>query len=197
MYIGMYGIYYILLDISKMGGVVVKMIEIRIFVKIFWLCLWMGFTWFKVAELLLKISTAPGGGNYSINLIWTAERLSLNAEHFSNPSSLDWESSNLTTGPMCQCSVMRFVLLSVRVIKRSFRTRLVSVVKTCHVSWSSSVKIFAKPAYMIEFTAQKMKFSLNDFSSKCDEIRRKLRIWSHLLEKSIMENFIFWAGLQF
>ena len=39
MYIGMYGIYYILLDISKMGGVVVKMIEIRIFVKIFWLCL--------------------------------------------------------------------------------------------------------------------------------------------------------------
>ena len=38
-------------------------------------------------------------------------------------------------------------------------------------------------------TAQKMKFSIKDFSRKCDQIRRKLRIWSHLLEKSLMENF--------
>ena len=44
-------------------------------------------------------------------------------------------------------------------------------------------------------TAQKMKFSIQDFSSKCDQIRRKLRIWSHLLEKSLMENFIFCAVL--
>ena len=28
-------------------------------------------------------------------------------------------------------------------------------------------------------TAQKMKFSIKDFFSKCDQIRRKLRIWSH------------------
>ena len=40
-------------------------------------------------------------------------------------------------------------------------------------------------------TAQKMKFSIMDFFSKCDQIRRKLRIWSHLLKKSLMENFIF------
>ena len=33
-------------------------------------------------------------------------------------------------------------------------------------------------------TAQKMKFSIKDFFSKCDQIRRKLRIWSHLLKKS-------------
>ena len=38
-------------------------------------------------------------------------------------------------------------------------------------------------------TAQKMKFCIKDFSSKCDQIRRKLSIWSHLLEKSFMENF--------
>ena len=38
-----------------------------------------------------------------------------------------------------------------------------------------------------------MKFSIKDFSSKCDQIRRKLRIWSHLLEISLMENFIFCA----
>ena len=36
-----------------------------------------------------------------------------------------------------------------------------------------------------------MKFSIKDFFSKCDQIRRKLRIWSYLLNKSLMENFIF------
>ena len=42
-------------------------------------------------------------------------------------------------------------------------------------------------------TTQKMKFSIKDFFSKCDQIRRKLRISSHLLKKSLMENFIFCA----
>ena len=30
-----------------------------------------------------------------------------------------------------------------------------------------------------------------DFFSKCDQIRRKLLIWWHLLKKSLMKNFIF------
>ena len=38
-----------------------------------------------------------------------------------------------------------------------------------------------------------MKFSIRDFFSKCDQIRSFLRIWSHLLKKSLMENFIFCA----
>ena len=41
--------------------------------------------------------------------------------------------------------------------------------------------------------AQKMKFSNKDFFSKSNQIRRKLRIWSYLLKKPIMENFIFCA----
>ena len=36
-----------------------------------------------------------------------------------------------------------------------------------------------------------MKFTIKDFFSKCDQIRRKLRMWSHLLKKSLMENFDF------
>ena len=40
-------------------------------------------------------------------------------------------------------------------------------------------------------TAQKMKFSIKNFFSKCDQIHRKLRIWSYLLTKSLMKNFIF------
>ena len=39
----------------------------------------------------------------------------------------------------------------------------------------------------------KMKFSIKDFFSKCDQIRSFLRIWSHLLKKSLMGNFIFCA----
>ena len=42
-------------------------------------------------------------------------------------------------------------------------------------------------------TAQKMKFPIKDFISKCDQICRKLRIWSHFLKKSLMENFMFCA----
>ena len=38
-----------------------------------------------------------------------------------------------------------------------------------------------------------MKFSIQGFFSKCDQIRRKLRIWSHLLKKFLMENIIFCA----
>ena len=45
------------------------------------------------------------------------------------------------------------------------------------------------------YTAQKMKFSIKDFFSKCDQIRRKLRIWLRLLKKSLNENFIFCAVL--
>ena len=46
------------------------------------------------------------------------------------------------------------------------------------------------------YTAQKMKFSIKDFFSKCDQIRGKMGISSHLLKKSLMENFNFCALLQ-
>ena len=36
-----------------------------------------------------------------------------------------------------------------------------------------------------------MRLFIKDFFSKCDQICRKLRIWSHLLKKSLIENFIF------
>ena len=38
-----------------------------------------------------------------------------------------------------------------------------------------------------------MKFSIIDFFSNWDQICRKLRIWSHLQKKPLMENFIFCA----
>ena len=44
-----------------------------------------------------------------------------------------------------------------------------------------------------------MKFSIKDFFRKCNEIGSLLRIWSHLLKKSLMKDFIFCAviGLYF
>ena len=38
-------------------------------------------------------------------------------------------------------------------------------------------------------TAQKLKFAIKDFFSKCDQIRRNLWIWSHLMKKLLMESF--------
>ena len=37
------------------------------------------------------------------------------------------------------------------------------------------------------YTAQKMNFSIMDFFSKCDQICSLLRIWSDLLQKSLMK----------
>ena len=44
-------------------------------------------------------------------------------------------------------------------------------------------------------TAHEMKFSMKDFFRKCDQIRRKLRIWSYLLRKSLTEIFFFFLQL--
>ena len=46
---------------------------------------------------------------------------------------------------------------------------------------------------IVFFIAQKMKFSIKVFFNQCDQIPRKLWIWSHLLRISLMENFIFCA----
>ena len=59
--------------------------------------------------------------------------------------------------------------------------------KVYHNLWQTPV------SELLTRTAEKMKFSINDFFSKYDQIRRKLRIWSHILKKSLMENFIFSA----
>ena len=40
---------------------------------------------------------------------------------------------------------------------------------------------------------KKIKLSIEYFFSECDQVRRKLHIWSHLLKKSLMQNFVFFA----
>ena len=72
------------------------------------------------------------------------------------------------------------------------RSTKISCTQTSVSQYSKKERIeslyFPKEWYI---TAQKMKFSIKDFFSKCDQIRSFLRILSHLLKKSLMENFIF------
>ena len=44
---------------------------------------------------------------------------------------------------------------------------------------------------MITATAQKMKFFIKDFFSKCDQIHKRQRIWSHLLRNPLWETSFF------
>ena len=46
---------------------------------------------------------------------------------------------------------------------------------------------------LFKHCTKKMKFSIKDIFSKCDQVPRKLRIWSYLLKKSLMENLFFCA----
>ena len=48
---------------------------------------------------------------------------------------------------------------------------------------------------IVKCTAQKTKFSIEDLFSKFNQIGRKLRIWSYLLKKSLIGNFIFCVAI--
>ena len=41
--------------------------------------------------------------------------------------------------------------------------------------------------WLSRFTAQKMKFSIKDFFSKCDQIHSFLRIWPHLQNRALID----------
>ena len=56
--------------------------------------------------------------------------------------------------------------------------------------WEVSLYYLVSIKIRSHLTAQKMKFSIKDFLSKCDQIHKKLRIWSHFLMKLLRQNFI-------
>ena len=59
--------------------------------------------------------------------------------------------------------------------------------------WITVTQLNIWKIFLVYTTAQKMKFPIKYFFSKCDKIHRELRIWSHLLKISLMENSIFCA----
>ena len=86
----------------------------------------------------------------------------------------------------------------VRAVTKLIRMERVGVA-TDHKCASKIVKkaadlIFAEALDLLKIIAQKIKFYVMDFFSKCDQMRRKLRIWSHLLNEFLMENFTFYCS---
>ena len=81
-------------------------------------------------------------------------------------------------------------------------SKLILVFKTCSILLEIKNSLNSIKEYMnwdmigVYYTAQKIKFPIKDFFSKCDQIHSFLRLWSHLRKKSCMENFIFCAVLQ-
>ena len=77
---------------------------------------------------------------------------------------------------------------------------LVLVFSKDNISWNPIVFMFQsinlRQYFVWIVTAQEMKFFIKDFFSKCDQIRKKLWIWSHLLKKPLMGNFSFCAVCQ-
>ena len=85
-----------------------------------------------------------------------------------------------------------FVCSHFQSVRRNLWTKKNSIFlsKICRASFFSfSLHLIQDQPLTI--TTQKMKFSIKDFFSKCDQIRRKLGSWSYLLKKSLMENFFF------
>ena len=70
----------------------------------------------------------------------------------------------------------------------------VETIEKCIECYPAGIYLFkVKNRNTRTITAQKMKFSIKHVFSKKDQIRNFLRIWSHLLKKSLMRNFIFCA----
>ena len=65
------------------------------------------------------------------------------------------------------------------------------IAKVVYMEFLQKVSWMLYWVFNASLNAQKMKVFIKDFFSKCDQIHTKLRIWSHLLMKSLMENVIF------
>ena len=75
--------------------------------------------------------------------------------------------------------------------RKCFPVNIAKFLRTSILSNTSCGCFWMKLSWNSNYTAQKLKFSIQIFFSKWDQIRRKLRTWSHLLKKPLIENFIF------
>ena len=84
------------------------------------------------------------------------------------------------------------VFLQDRRITFRWKFLMLLVVAYFHSNTQIQTLMFSKKlTHEPSAATQKMKFSITDFFSKREQIRRKMRIWSNSLKKSLTENFIF------
>ena len=89
--------------------------------------------------------------------------------------------------------ISNFRRVSVQIYESVIKNQFTLVLNNIFSPYIAVYRESYNTQHVLTCTAQKMKFSIKGFFSKCDQIRRKLRIRSHLLKKSLMVNFIFCA----
>ena len=82
-----------------------------------------------------------------------------------------------------------FICYMVFYVVLSFQDQLLTIEKSSMIKKGSFRRFH--PEIFSKTLRKKTKFSNKDFFRRCDQIRRKLRIWPHLLKKALMEIFIF------
>ena len=87
---------------------------------------------------------------------------------------------------------IHFLYGTVIIPRENFKQSILSRA-LCFETPIAAIHYIKRTGFTSRTTTQKMKFSIKDFFSKCDQIRRKLRIWSHLLKKSLMKTSFFCA----
>ena len=93
----------------------------------------------------------------------------------------------------CEAKTFRLTEGNAKYIKKKMLNMYYAEFICKNINRASKSSLLLACSKSVNVTAQKMKFSIKDFFSKCDQIRSLLRIWPHLLKKSLMENFIFCA----
>ena len=91
---------------------------------------------------------------------------------------------------LSQKSTWVFLILQSLLLLQPFYWRNAKITQWHKYYLHNFVKKFKNTPWRL-FTARKMTLSNMAFSSECDQIRRKLQVWSHLLKKSLMKKFIF------
>ena len=83
------------------------------------------------------------------------------------------------------------------IVRSSSLKKCFEMLRKIHIKKTSSFLVNVILETVVLYNAQKMRFSIKDYFSKCDQIRRELRIWLYLLKKSSMKNFIFCALIEY
>ena len=92
--------------------------------------------------------------------------------------------------------ILLIYFLLIFLLHGTIKNQVATAIKFCRPSTSTPKRLVEGAQDLLSwiislYTAQKIKFPIKDFYSKCDQTV----VWSHLLKKSLLENFMFCAVL--
>ena len=132
-------------------------------------------------------------GHYDQSEIQNGVKVTLPKLMWTLPKNRQWIETSFATKVEFQTALSSLQVSCRRALRKKYNcAKCLQSSKISEVTVSMYSVICADNGFisLTTYTAQKMKFSIKDFFSKCNQIRRKLRIWSHLLKKSLIEFFV-------